>query len=64
MELNSCIDGQDVLILELRVENLDAGNVRDFKEAALALIQSRQRVVLDLSGVKFIDSSGLGALIA
>ena len=64
MELNSCIDGQDVLVLELRVENLDAGNVRDFKEAALALIQSRQRVVLDLSGVKFIDSSGLGALIA
>lgn len=64
MELNSCIEGQDVLVLALRTDNLDAGNVRDFKEAALALILTRQRVVLDLSGVKFIDSSGLGALIA
>ncbi len=64
MELNSCIEGPDVLVLALRADNLDAGNVRDFKEAVLTLIQARQRVVLDLSGVKFIDSSGLGALIA
>lgn len=64
MELNGRIEGNDVLVLELREDNLDAGNVRDFKEAAQALAQSRNRVVLDLSGVKFIDSSGLGALIS
>jgi anti-sigma B factor antagonist len=64
MELNGRIEGNDVLVLELREDNLDAGNVREFKDAAQALIQQRARVVLDLSGVKFIDSSGLGALIS
>ena len=64
MELASKIDGNNVLVLGLREENLDAGNVRDFKDAVQALIQNHTRVVLDLSGVKFIDSSGLGALIS
>jgi anti-sigma B factor antagonist len=64
MELNARIEGHDVLVLELREDNLDASNVRDFREAAQSLMQERTRVVLDLAGVKFIDSSGLGALIS
>jgi anti-sigma B factor antagonist len=64
MELNGRIEGADVLVLELREDNLDASNVREFREAAQSLMQDRARVVLDMAGVKFVDSSGLGALIS
>lgn len=64
MELNAKIEGADVLVLELREDNLDASNVRAFRDAALSMMEDRSRVVLDLTGVRFVDSSGLGALIS
>lgn len=64
MELNGRIEGQDVLVIELREENLDASNVREFRNAVQSLIQDRSKVVLDMAGVNFVDSSGLGALIS
>lgn len=64
MQLDEHIEGNDVLVVELRVPTLDASNVREFRDSLQALIRDRTRVVLDLSGVRFIDSSGLGALIA
>lgn len=64
MELQARSEATGVLVLELREDNLDASNVREFRELASALIQDHSRVVLDLTGVKFIDSSGLGALIS
>ncbi|HET6793856.1 MAG TPA: STAS domain-containing protein [Acidimicrobiales bacterium] len=41
---------------------LDAFTVSQFRES-LAELSSRKRLVIDLSGVPFIDSAGLGALI-
>lgn len=64
MEINSRLEGANVLVLELREGNLDASNVREFKDAASALLQGHTCVVLDMSAVKFVDSSGLGALIS
>lgn len=64
MELKGIIEDNDVLVIELREDNLDASNVREFKDAIQAVIHERTRVVLDMSGVKFVDSSGLGALIS
>ena len=64
MELKGQIEGDDVLVIELREPSLDASNVREFRDAASAAMQERTRVVLDMSGVKFVDSSGLGALIS
>lgn len=54
----------DVLIIECRDENLDASNVRAFREDMQRLMKDRHQVVLDMSHMKFVDSSGLGALIA
>jgi anti-sigma B factor antagonist len=64
MELKGIIETSDVLVIELREDNLDASNVREFKDAVQSIINDRTRVVLDMSGVKFVDSSGLGALIS
>ncbi|NDY93085.1 STAS domain-containing protein [Ideonella sp. TBM-1] len=54
----------EVLVLSLRGESLDASNVAAFKESALALSRGHPRVVLDMTGLQFVDSSGLGALIS
>jgi anti-sigma B factor antagonist len=63
LELRTTVEGADVLVLELRTENLDASNVRAFKEATSTLIENSQRVVVDMSAIQFVDSSGLGGLI-
>lgn len=63
MEMNPLIEGHDVLVIQPGVPAIDASNVREFRDALHSLVQDRSKVVLDLSGVKFIDSSGLGALI-
>lgn len=64
MELVGRIDNGNVLVIELGEDNLDASNVREFKDAIQSLIQDHTRVVLDMSHVQFVDSSGLGALIS
>ena len=64
MELRARTEGKGVLVLELREDHLDAGNVREFRDLAGSMIQDHSRVVLDMAGVKFVDSSGLGALIS
>lgn len=64
MNVNGHIEGNDVLVVELHTGSLDAGNVREFRDAVQGLMEDKTRVVLDLADVQFVDSSGLGALIA
>ena len=45
-------------------DHLDAGNVRDFKLAVAPMLKPRARLVFDLSNLKFVDSSGLGAILS
>ena len=45
-------------------DHLDAGNVRDFKLAVEPVLKPNARLVFDLSGLKFVDSSGLGAILS
>lgn len=63
MDLTSRQQG-NVLIIECRKDNLDASNVREFREGMQQLMKDQTQVVLDMSKMKFVDSSGLGALIA
>lgn len=62
--INSSKVANNVLVLELTIESLDAGNVRKLKEAIVEQIGSSNRVVLDLSQLKFVDSSGLGVMLS
>lgn len=43
---------------------LDASTAAAFKDAIKPLLTQHAKVVLDLSKVEFIDSSGLGALVS
>jgi anti-sigma B factor antagonist len=64
VQLLNQIQGDDVLVILVQEDNLDASNVRAFRESMQALIKDKTRVVLDMSNLKFVDSSGLGALIS
>jgi anti-sigma B factor antagonist len=64
MKLPSRIEGKNVLVIEIKEDSLDVGNVCEFKELVGALIEQHTRVVFDLTDLNFIDSSGLGALIS
>jgi anti-sigma B factor antagonist len=56
------IDGVDVLELEGR---LDASSAKDIKKRVSALaVGSPVNLVIDMAGVEFMDSSGLGSLVA
>jgi anti-sigma B factor antagonist len=54
-----------VLVVKLLERALDAFGADGFRDRVSALIQQgHQLVVLDLEGVEFLDSAGLGAVIA
>ena len=44
-------------------KRLDATNAAAFKARALARLAQGDRAVADLSGLQFLDSSGIGALV-
>jgi anti-sigma B factor antagonist len=54
----------DVAVVELPMEELDAGNADEFKGAIAAVLESNPKVVLDLKRLRFVDSSGLGAFLS
>ena len=54
----------DVSVAVVPGETLDAGSAKDFKAAAAPLLTPGAKVMFDLSGLRFVDSSGLGALLS
>lgn len=64
MKLNQeKIDGYNVLFIQ--VERIDAHNSGELKEYILGMIeQGETNIIVQLERVRFIDSSGLGALLS
>lgn len=55
----------EVTVIVPRMRRLDALAAPSFKQSVLDVIGSGEnRLVLDLEGVDFIDSSGLGAMVS
>ncbi len=64
MQLSTKKDG-DVLTVKLESPRLDAANAVDFKEALAEIVdQGHGKVLIDLGGVEFVDSSGLNVIIS
>lgn len=60
-----CHVAGDVLVVRLLDARVDSGNLAGFRDALEPYLASGLgKVAIDLSQVEFIDSSGLGALIA
>ena len=56
------LDGVSVAVVP--VDELDAGNSPDFKRDMAPVLQANTKLVLDLSRLRFVDSSGLGAILS
>jgi anti-sigma B factor antagonist len=55
----------NVLVVHVAEKRVDASKAPVFKDEMTKCIDSGQnQIVLDLSGVDFIDSSGLGAIVS
>jgi anti-sigma B factor antagonist len=55
----------EVLIIRVAEDRIDAASAIQFKEQMRGIVQTpTPRVLLDLSSVAFLDSSGLGAIVA
>jgi anti-anti-sigma factor len=54
----------DVAIVVLPVDELDASNSVEFKRDIGPVLDANAKVALDLSRLRFIDSSGLGSFLS
>ena len=54
----------DVAAVTVPVDELDASNAGELKRDIAPVLQANMKVVLDLSHVRFMDSSGLGAMLS
>ena len=58
-------DKNGIVIVYVREDRLDAHNSNDLKEEMQRLFrEAKKNILIDLSEVRFIDSSGLGALVS
>jgi anti-sigma B factor antagonist len=57
-------ESTDVVVLAVPGPSLDASNSKKFKSQILPVVQSANNLVFDMSGVQFVDSAGLGAILS
>ncbi len=54
----------DVTIVEIPVDELDASNTGELKHDITPIVEATNKLVIDLTRLRFVDSSGLGALLS
>ncbi len=54
----------DITVIELPMDALDAGNVMTFKAAIAPVLDKCDLVSFNMSRVNFVDSSGIGAILS
>jgi anti-sigma B factor antagonist len=54
----------DVVVLAVPGPSLDASNTKNFKSEMAPVVNAENRLVFDMRGVQFVDSSGLGAILS
>lgn len=54
----------DVTVVLLPGKDLDASNTEEFKSKIAPSLKAHAKMVFDLSQLRFIDSSGLGAFLS
>ena len=63
LDITSFDDGPGVLVA-IDGEHLDAGNAAAFKALIKPCLDQNALVVVDMSRLRFVDSSGLGAMLS
>lgn len=51
-------------VVDLHGDHLDMGNVEAFVTAVTPILETKTKVLFDMSPLQFVDSAGLGALMA
>jgi anti-sigma B factor antagonist len=54
----------DVAVVEIPVDELDASNTGELKHDIAPVLEANTKLVIDLSRLRFVDSSGLGAILS
>ncbi|MGE5306750.1 MAG: STAS domain-containing protein [Alphaproteobacteria bacterium] len=54
----------DVAIVQIPVDELDASNTGELKHDIAPVLEANTKLVIDLSPLRFVDSSGLGAMLS
>ncbi|MFW6053167.1 MAG: STAS domain-containing protein [Desulfosalsimonas sp.] len=54
----------DVLVIRVIEDAVDAANALEFKNEISPLLKTSKKVALDMNRVKFMDSSGVGAMLS
>ena len=63
MELAADKNGNVAVVL-VPVDELDASNAGELKRDIAPILEANSQLVIDLSRVRFVDSSGLGAMLS
>lgn len=53
-----------IVTVTIKADRLDANNANIFKRAMDPVLRDASHAIVDLSNVRFIDSSGIGALLS
>jgi len=53
-----------VTVVQLSFESLNSGNVREFKSKIEGYLKPDTKMVLDMGKLRFVDSSGIGAILS